>query len=47
MPEAPVGSLLEWSGLNGGERVVLDPPANLEDGAQVRVVEANGTREGA
>ncbi|HEX6925439.1 MAG TPA: efflux RND transporter periplasmic adaptor subunit, partial [Longimicrobiaceae bacterium] len=35
------------SGLKGGERVVLDPPANLEDGAQVRVVEANGTREGA
>jgi RND family efflux transporter MFP subunit len=33
------------SGLSGGERLVLDPPAELDDGAPVRVVDDNGNRE--
>ncbi|MEG3193766.1 hypothetical protein SNE32_16215, partial [Lysobacter sp. D1-1-M9] len=30
------------TGLAGGDEVVLDPPAELEDGAQVRVAEEAG-----
>ena len=35
------------SGLAGGESLVLDPPEELEDGAPVRVVDANGNQEEA
>lgn len=34
-------------GLNGGERLVLDPPPEFQDGAPVRVVETPGNQEGA
>lgn len=35
------------SGLSGGERLVVDPPSTLEDGAPVRAFDANGNQEGA
>ena len=33
------------SGLRGGETLVVEPPQELEDGAAVRAVDANGNRE--
>ncbi len=36
----PLGDLIEvLSGLSGGERIILDPPARLRDGARVAVAE--------
>ncbi len=40
--EATRGSLTVLSGLSGGEIVVLDPPASLQDGDEVRLKEAGG-----
>jgi len=34
------------SGLSGGERVVLDPPADLKDGARVRIAKDEDTASG-